>query len=1328
MVKHGILHVHTMYSLNDSTQTPDELMKRARELGCRNITLTDHGTLLGVDSFMEAGIKYGINAIPGLEAYLDENREHLILISRDLEGFRAISHADKEANKKQIKIGKRMKFPIMEMETVKKYLSGNHHVIATSACIQGPIARILLKNYYLDQKKDKLNAKLELLKEEYDEWTKSRLDYEKYVLLIKEEQGKVKKIRKYTKQDFYERIKRKRKKYEENKNAANAAKIKEEIDYETELYQKYTPICIESDHKIKEYKKLRKEYKSIVDKKKTKAAKYLEILEEIQNIQLVPEDILYREALKKARELASIFPYFFLELQYHGLEMERIVMPELVKISEETGIPVIAANDAHMSAGTEKNIKARQIVRYNYFDKHQEVEESDRTLYVKSDEELSDALLKILPEKVVKEALENTKILEECKVVFPKEEHYPKVKSTESFEELLNKEREKRIKLGVWDNRYEERLKKEVDTILEMGYRDYHMVVRDYCNMMRKMGCIPKSELKNIPEDFTELDRWLEEKNFKSGIGVGPGRGSAAGSLVCYMLGITNIDPIKYNLLFDRYLNVERVTLPDIDTDVKTSLRPYIIRYLKWKYGENAICSIMTETTYAAKGAIQMAGRDRASELYGCLPKKLQEGKIRDYMHTYTLPVSDIIPVEPGACISENEEKFRTAFQITKDTGQLTDENRERVTIWEHAKLLEGKLSSTSVHAGGVVISDNHDINDYVPLSLNEDDKKGWVWAAQCDMNHIEQKGMLKMDLLGLATLDCISDCLQLIEKHHGIVIDLDHIPFEPEVFEEIYANGFTNSVFQFESAGMKDMLLKFRPTCFEDLILLVAAYRPGPKKYLENIIDVKHKRCPLTYKTPMMEEILAPTYGATIYQEQVMQIFQKLAGYSLGGADLVRRAMSKKKEEKLKIEKPAFIYGDESRGIKGCVANGITERCAVEIFDDMIDFAKYAFNKSHAAAYAVLSYQTAWLKYHYPVEFECSMFNNKENTEYAPILEDCRKLNIQILQPDINRSYYDFTIEDGKIRYGLHGIKGVSNADSIQVVIDARESDEIKPYTSYTDFLKRMELKSEITQKKAMEAFIKSGVFDSLCKNREELFERYMKYNDQKFETVQVRDAYLNGMMDFVESEKDEAYNWKYEMEYLGTVVSDDPLKKYKSDFSYGCIPYDQLQEDEHVSVMGFVASVEKKVNKKGKQYLKLMLTGKAGALAVMLFHSAYENYAENIQKYENKVVKVTGTSKTTCVFADTIRYLSSYEQQYYLDCDTQERTEEVKKIILEYFREDNIDMETLQERKNGTFPVLVQFRYGKNGQKLQYFVVKRYYMKYQLIKQLNAKKMTQI
>lgn len=1233
----GIVHVHSMFSLHDSAQSPEELVLRAKEIGVQNVTLTDHGSMLGLDDFMEAGDKYGINTIPGVEMYL-ENREHFLLIARDYEGYRQIAEALKEANRYQIKKN-RIVFPCLPYGSLKDIFAGSTHVIATTACIAGPIGKILLEGKRAEERILVLQEKIGKLKNDYEEWEVANAEYLACLDLEKKRKAERKEYTSYTRKSYL-------------KQAESDSRKKKKYDSAVSMIEKL-------DKELAAIKDNRRSSKKTADKLKSRAQKYAKLSDELQLITIPREQELYERAKSLVCEYKEIFPYFFLELQNHGLEEERFVMQKLCRISSETGVPVIAGNDAHMARPGDE--KARQILRYNYFSKHQEITDADKKLYVYKEREMYDALAEIVEHGYAALAVQNTEILDDCHVILPSEPHYPKALSEHTFEELIDEGIQRMKARHEWTAEHEARLSHEIRVIKDMGYVEYHMIVWDYCRMIRMLSVIPEKELPYMPRDFSKVETWIQKKGFRSGYIQTPGRGSAAGSLVCYLLQITNVDPIKYGLLFDRYLNPERVSMPDIDTDVKRCLRPYIIRYLKWKYGENAVCSIMTQNMYGARSAVLMAGRDRASELYGGL--KNHENLEQKYLHSNTLKITALLGEDQNVSLKDYQEKFYS--QYGADT--------EKCAIWERAKLIEGKLAGTGIHAGGVVIADNGDVGAYVPLGWQENKK---VWAAQCDMVHLEKKGLLKMDLLGLKTQDCNSEALQLIEQHHGISVDLDEIKSERKVFESIFWTGRTNSVFQFESDGMKNMLKRFKPECIEDLILLVAMYRPGPMQFIDDIIEVKSGKKKAEYETDKLIPILSKTYGAIVYQEQVMQIFQSLAGYTLGQADLVRKAMSKKDSDKLAQERNAFIYGDAERKIDGCIKCGIAKEAAEKIFDEMTEFAKYAFNKSHAAAYAIISYQMAWLKYHYPAETYCAVMNHEE--ELAPLFEDCRFDGIRILPPDINHSYYEFTIEKGAIRYGMRGIKGIGERTYPDFITDNRAGNrKNQPYLSIADFFQRMSNASGIiVPKRMIVPLIQTGAFDRFAPDRKWLLEACKRLYDTKIDNLNSYFALFEHTFKDIPGQCDRRWNMEQENHLLGAFLSDDPFENYKDEQAYGCTPIESLTGGKH-KIMGYLESEERKESKSGKLMYLLHIVGKKKSIKVIFMGS------RSRREYIGNVVQVSGQFRDNTFWGKNIEVLSSQVSPYYLDLDTPEKTAFATSVM--------------EGREDGMIPLVIIFHYNR-------------------------------
>ena len=1248
--KTGAFHVHSVYSIFDSAASPDEIVARAKELGYHSVSLTDHGTLLGIEPFMDAGRKYGVNTVPGVEAYLP-GRTHLILIAKNYEGFQAISYAMRDANRTIERAGKRMLFPIMQEETLEKYFRGNPNVLASSACIRGPLGKILLEKFRAEKKAGMAMAEKESLQDAHQKYQEIKQELQKVKKKEKEASAYVKKLRRYAGEIFKARIQKEEKRQKNLKTEtaiSNSRKKILQMQMEREYSIKVLPSAESAAQDLEQKLDMLKKTAKELEKQENKFKKLENFLD---SMEIPCEEELYQKARCMAVWLKGMFHEFYIELQYHGLEEERYVMPLLGKIAAETGIPVIAANDSHMVLNSEDDLEARRILRFNYFDKPQDISDADRELYLKSPAGLSSTLKEAVGESLAEEAIRNTAVLSSCHVVFPDSKHYPVIPGAlQEFDRLVREGREKKIEDGVWSPVYESRLGKELKIIKEMGFVDYHMVVRDICHAAALLGKIPKKRMEEFPADadYPELERWIRENAVGAGPGIGPGRGSAVGSLVCFLLGITSLDPVRYGLYFERFLNPERVSMPDIDTDVQKFTRPFLIRYLQAKYGKDAVCSIMTENTYAAKSAILMAGRERSAQLYSNLGEKEKIQKMAEYREAFTLPLTKTIANDTDSLATKEDEI----------TGQFRD-SPEIMLLFHRAKLLEGKLQAVGLHAGGVVISDNADICSHVPLSYNLDKK---VWAAQCDMVQIEKKGLLKIDILGLNTLDIIADTIRLVEKYRGIQVHTAQIPFEDEVFQHIYAKGYTNSVFQMEGTGAKSILKRMKPDCIEDIIIVNAVNRPGPLRYIDGIIQAKHtgkQEVSCLTRIPGLSPILSPTYGFIIYQEQVMQIFQKLAGYSLGQSDNIRRHMSKKHGEELKIERKAFLYGDEARGIPGCHANGIDTGLADELFDQMSDFAKYAFNKSHAAAYAVLSYQTAWLKYHYTPEFLCAMFNDVDQSEYAPVFEDCRLFHVPVLPPDINHSQYYFTVEGHGIRYGYKGISGIGEANRVQMemIFHNRRGG----YTSVQDFfLKNIYGPAQVgqsdnisfpIQRGTLETMAACGAFDGICKDRRSVAGFFNSIFPQKaFSSIAAFTRALE-QAPLEPGRPDIHYNFLKEMDLMGEILSVDVFSGYSGPEAYGCQYFNDMQANTDGSIFGFVYIFEDTKSKKGNDMVKAVLKEKDGnTVTVYLTLPGVKQFLDCGGKYKYKILKFYGKKMDSCFLAQKIYILGRRDGEFFL------------------------------------------------------------------------------
>ena len=807
---------------------------------------------------------------------------------------------------------------------------------------------------------------------------------------------------------------------------------------------------------------------------------------------------MYEEAVRASERYVDIFgkDNFFLELQDHGLPDQRLVNQGLMRMSRDTGLKLVATNDIHYTYAEDE--KAHDILLCIQTGK--KVADEDRMryeggqYYCKSEEEMR-ALFPYAPE-----AIENTHMIaERCNVEIEfGVTKLPKYEVPEGFDSwsYLNHLCREGFKTRYPDDdgTLSSRLDYELDVIRSMGYVDYFLIVWDFINYARSQDII-----------------------------VGPGRGSAAGSIVSYTLGITNIDPVRYNLLFERFLNPERVSMPDIDIDFCYERRQEVIDYVVRKYGKDQVVQIVTFGTLAAKGVVRDVGR------------------VLDLPYSLCDTIAKMIPGDLGMTLDK-------ALTMNPDLKKAYNEDEQVHYLIDMSRRLEGLPRHTSMHAAGVVIG-SRSIDEFVPLSRASD---GTI-TTQFTMTTIEELGLLKMDFLGLRTLTVIQNAVRLAEKDYCITIDIDHIDFDDKKVLESIGTGRTEGVFQLESAGMKSFMKELKAENLEDIIAGISLYRPGPMDFIPKYLKGKNDRASITYDCPQLEPILSPTYGCIVYQEQVMQIVRDLAGYTIGRSDLVRRAMSKKKTSVMEKERQNFVYGNQSEGVKGCV------NTANHIYDEMIDFAKYAFNKSHAAAYAVVSYQTAYLKYYYPREFMAALMTSVMDnvSKFSEYVLTCRRMmGIPVLPPDINEGESGFSVSGDAIRYGLSAIKSVGKPVT-EVILAERERNG--PFRSMQDFVGRMSMKE--VNKRTLENFIKSGALDTLpgtrrqkmavaptmleekAREKKSMFEGQLSLFDIAGE--EDRNEFQITFPDVGEYSKDELL--AFEKEILGVYISGHPLDDYE-------------------------------------------------------------------------------------------------------------------------------------------------------------------------------------
>ena len=1117
------LHVHSVGSYRDAVNTVKDIFDATEELGRNAVAITDHGNQTrlfealkertarekailrrhleeveapteDIEGALKAMGAFGsvrnpndkmwpyiekyefvyiatadeaIQFIPGVEMYEclpvegDEHKWHILFLAKDWTGAKALF---KLCNLAQLNRYNDM--PRCTVDTMRLFLGeggpGHGHVIATSACLGGKIPDTLLRRYYLNQKKEKYAAESEKLTvvavDVLDKHREKVADLADEFTTLSEELGSVKELasRKYVSAE-----KKAKKALDTATESGDGEKIKAaqnaydalqaEIKGILKAQERLTKLKDEVKAKKAEFNEAKAALETLEKQNRPAAklqAKITAIDTELETVGT--DDDLFKEAVNYALEYEEILGKgnFFIELQDHGLERDFILRDKLIQISKETGIPLTVANDVHYKNPEMKRkrdiVAALRFPNLTVFDIA--AGEGNDQLYFKSNEQMKEMFAD------VPEAIENTnRIAEMCNVYYEKEMHLPQFEDTENgltpsryLRKMAVDNIEKKYPdCKKWSKErqkaFKERLNYELGIIDKMGYSSYISIVEDF--------------IRYTKEHFGNES-------------VGPGRGSGAGSLVCYLVGITNIDPLKYNLIFERFLNPERVSMPDIDTDFAPSIRDKVISYVSDRYAykedyieelKGTVCSIFTETVLAARRAIR------------------QVGKVTNVPLSVCDKIAKLVPATPKMTLKK-------ALEDNKELAQLYKEDTQVKKLMDDAMLVENTPVQTGVHAAGVIIADKP-VSEYAPLFWNE--KKG-VWVVQYDMVSCESDlGLLKMDFLGLKNLDIIMRCEAFIEKIHGTKPDSALIEKADDlnVISEIYAKGDTDGIFQFESGGMKRVLRSFAPKQIEDVILLNAAYRPGPMQYIPQVTDVKFGRMNPKYIVPEMKDILDQTYGSPIYQEQIQQIFHEIAGFSLGQADIIRRAMSKKHLDELEAAKDGFVKGFSERGAKPDEIE--------DFWKQLLDFANYAFNKSHAAAYSVLSYYTAWLKLYYPAEYIASLLSYSNKEDIAMYVNNARVRNITVLPPSINASgSYTMATKKGEIRMGLETVKEVGAA--AEKIVNERRSEREK-FTSLADFVLRCIIIG--VDKSTIDALIRIGALSGFVKNRREAVENLPAY-----------------------------------------------------------------------------------------------------------------------------------------------------------------------------------------------------------------------------------------
>ena len=977
---------------------------------------------------------------------------------------------------------------------------------------------------------------------------------------------------------------------------------------------------------------------------------------------------LYDEAKKAALEYLDIFGEgnYFLEMQDHGLSDDTIVNADLLRMSEETGIELVCTNDSHYVRA--EDWEAHDILLCmqtgNTINDENRLRYEGGQYYLKSEEEM----LKLF--SYAKQAVENThKIAERCNVeiVFG-EQKLPKYDVPEEYPDAFSyltylcekglKERYENVTPEL-----EERLHYELGVIRDMGFVDYFLIVWDYVNYAKSHD-----------------------------IAVGPGRGSAAGSIVSYCLKITNIDPIRYSLIFERFLNPERVSMPDIDIDFAPEGRQAMIAYVSEKYGPEKVVQIISFGTMAARNAIRSVGR--ALDINRSLVDK----------------VAKAIPN------GSNQMTLSQALKESPDFIKYYNESSDGKYLVDMSLQLEGVPNHPSKHAAGVVIG-REPIVEYVPLCKNSGDD---AISTQFEKDTLEQLGLLKMDFLGLRNLTVIKDALKNIEERTGEVIDIDNINMaDPNVFELI-SSGDCAGVFQLESGGMQSFMKELKPNSLEDVVAGISLYRPGPMDFIPQYIKGKNTTGPIKYDTPELEPILEPTYGCIVYQEQVMQIVMSLAGYSMGKSDEVRRAMSKKKAGVMEKEREYFVYGNEELGVPGCIKNGISEEVANKIFDEMTDFASYAFNKSHAAAYCVITYQTAYLKRYYPLDYMAALLTSvrDKSEKLKTYIEAVRRMGIKILPPDVNYGEGRFTVAEDGIRYGMSAIKSVGDA-VVDAIVEERRANGL--FKDLKDYISRMSGKE--ANKRTIESFILAGAFDSFGANRKQMMTAYPDIASAVSAEKKKNASGQMSLLDFMSEEDSEQFQVDYpdvpefskdiilsgEKQMLGLYISGHPLDNVRELLEKQTnIKTSDFEIDEETGLVsavdgrnytlgGLIESINTRITRKGENMAILSIEDLYGSMEVIVFPQAYERYRSLLEV--NNAVIIKGRAQ---VSDDESKLIAS--DIYSMESFVQKGNAESKELWVLFknqadYMKNKGDFETVLGEHRGFTPVYVQLGEEKKG-----------------------------
>lgn len=1261
----GSLNNHTENSLNQSVMSAEQLIDKAVEMNMTSVAITNLDNVLAIPRAMKIkkDKEYDINIIAGAEIRVGSMDSHLIMLAKNHEGFMDLCNIITEANSPErvqtvkVTANKEFGYPIASIDILKHYNHGN--LIVLSGGKDGIINSILNSNASTLEVLEQYQGVIQqhaVLTQNLNTIT-GRIDNLKTQITEKTQQLK-------QMQKVFDQLNTK------FQNSGAASLTQEE----REFAGRYTALKTSLDS-LKSELDITKMQKTSINKSVKEIAKQAETARVLE-AKLCDEQKLYQEAYQTAALLKEMYGNdFYIELQNHMLDTQELkLMKTSFQIAVQLGIPCVATNDVYMPDGSQESILARQIIKFNGTEKFEELAPADKRRYLLSEDELFVAVKAVTDsEEEARKAVDNIDIISgQCHLDISQDTyHYPKFHCIDSAKELEKCAHEGLNRRYAGSADWEKAVRKteyELSVIQKMGFCDYLLIVKDFLEICRMAGTMSYEHIEFMQTNMSSmtLEGMLEYIKAHTGEdpaeSIGPGRGSAAGSIVCYEIGITNIDPIKYGLMFERFLNPERVSMPDIDSDFSYEVRPIGIEFCRKKYGEGAVCGINTESTASAKADIKLVARAFAKRDGEGFTESEQKNIQKQYLRAAD-DICRLIPNTPDITLKACME------DIVAECG----EDPMLMNIVNTALTMEGCVTNYGTHAAGIIIGDQ-DLSAYIAKMW---DIKNKVYKVQCDMNEAEGNyKLLKMDFLGLRTLSIITKAVRLIKKHHGITIDIDQIPFEPEVFREIFCKRRTADVFQFESNFMKDNLRQMPPNDIMDLIMINAVGRPGPMDFIPDIAAVKSGEKLPEYLIPEMEEILKETYGFPVYQEQIIQLMQ-LAGMSAGEADNVRRHMSKKHTEEFEAYRPKFV--------EGMVARGADRQKTVAYWDSLVSFSKYAFNKSHAAIYSVIAYQTAWLKYHYPTEFLCACMIFNEQIENIPkLLEDAKDFGVEMVTPNINNSHPDFDVieADGKlkIQFGICSVKGCGDSltnmldeneyfQSLGEFIDRKRFPEatvikLVQAGAMDDFgnsrTKLKELTHELytrldkikdTEKKLEDAKAKLKVlqdnasyFSTLAKGDDSwkpVFEaagikvttktipNANKLNQSISEKTELLEQLRNDFysLSVAPGQDDELKRLAEENEVLGSYVSGHPADLFE--IPTGGITVNQIDHEmKHVKVMGLVKDLRIRYHKENGQPMAFFtLEDGFGSIKANCFTKAYANFGDVLE--EGRIVEISGSVK---------------------------------------------------------------------------------------------------